>query len=71
MTQHFNPAAYTAHRDHDPVPHNPDGLKFELTPQERDRAKLATLQLERRRRELNARDTLQSAVDALVRDLRS
>ena len=20
MTKHFNPAAYTAHRDHDPVP---------------------------------------------------
>lgn len=70
MTQHFNPAAYTAHRDHDPVP-NREGFEFVLTPQERDRAKLATLQLERRRRELNARDTLQSAVDALVRDLRS
>lgn len=68
MAHNFNPAAYVAHRDHDPVPRNPDGFEFVLTPQERDRAKLATLQLERRRRELNARDTAQSVADALVRE---
>ena len=71
MTQHFNPEAYNAHRDFDPKAGNPDGLKFELTPQERDRAKLATLQLERRRRELNARDTAQSAADALVAEMKA
>ncbi len=64
----FNPDAYTAHRDHDPELRNPDGIEFVLTPQERDRAKLATLELERKRREANARDTAQSVADALVRE---
>lgn len=68
MTQHFKPEAYVAHRDYDPAKPNPDGWEFVLTPQERDRAKLATLELERKRREANASDTAQSVADALVRE---
>lgn len=55
---------YHVHREHDP----PGAIPFVLTPQERDRAKLATLELERKRREANARDTAQAVADALVRE---
>lgn len=68
MQDSITPAAYVVHRDFDPKAGNPDGLDFVLTPAERDRAKLATLELERKRREANARDTAQSVADALVRE---
>ena len=64
----MNPNAYIVHRDYDPKAGNPDGLDLVLTPAERDRAKLGTLELERKRREANARDTAQSVADALVRE---
>lgn len=47
---------YHVYREHDPHPSAPGAIPFELTPQERDRAKLATLELERKRREANRRD---------------
>lgn len=62
------PNGYIVHREVDPKASNPDGIDFVLTPQERDQAKLATLQLERRRRDLNAKDTAQAVADALVRE---
>lgn len=68
MSAPINPAAYKVHREYDSAKPNPDGIEFVLTPQERDRAKLATLELERKRREANARDTAQSVADALVRE---
>lgn len=68
MQNSLTDTGYKVHRDYDPAKPNPDGLEFVLTPQERDRAKLATLELERKRREANARDTAQSVADALVRE---
>lgn len=65
----MNAAGYVVHRELDPKPSNPDGLDFILTPAERDLARIAALQLERRRRELNRRDTAQAAADALAREM--
>ena len=67
----FNPAAYVVRRDHDPKPRNPDGIDFVLTPAERSQAAQFKCQLERNRRNQNARDTAQAAANALVRELPS
>ena len=67
----MNPNAYIVHREFDPKAGNPDAIPFELTPQERDRAKLIALELERKRREANRRDTAQAAAYALAREVRS
>ena len=67
----FNPSGYVVHRDFEPKPHNPDGIDFVLTAAERSKVAQFQCQLERRRRDLNARDTAQAAASILVRELRS
>lgn len=62
---------YHVHRDHDPAKPNPDGCEFVLTPRERAMAAVWRCQIERNRRELNKRDTVQAMADALVREVQS